>query len=624
MPSARRFQKSSAGIWLPSRRAAQRATASLVQVFAQHDVVFPSLPHDFEEFKRLVRSLSRTDTLLWCARLNLHFGHAIIDEPKDVQKRLVSTFFNNEEVGHLNRLVAEYGEGTAVFFRGQLLELMRWVALLSTDQPGDGTTFRDPAVRHAFARAALLASDVWARRVYPDELKIESGLDATRRRILAMLRQANVETSGGPHPLLALARGVSVADHLRRRMPNADDEFRRKTKLTFEEYFSILTYLAAMTLRHSVADFTVPEASGLLQTTNLAQNDTPLGRKLRAYFSLESQSPDELRDSLWGNRTDSTEHAARPFLFRPLRAKPLLRADANRAIILDAALFAERPTAGPLFHLVAGQKGGAANQTFGVFGEAFEDYVRDVMGRIFPEAAGTPLVRRYIPSPRAIDQDGNELEIADGLLIVHDTAVLFEAKAVWIREDLSSPDTEPGKYIEHLRGHYGVSSSPKAGNRRVKGVGQLARAIGCIGDGSLRTVGFNLDGVLRILPVLLVHDVHLNAPAHPHFLAGEFVAALGKEDDVVPQWREMSVGAIRVAHLLVLTVDDIELLETSSERFSVLTCLQDYVTASPDRMMSFYNFLVTSRYRERLRYSKWLGDKCDELLARVSEHLSAE
>jgi hypothetical protein len=183
---------------------------------------------------------------------------------------------------------------------------------------------------------------------------------------------------------------------------------------------------------------------------------------------------------------------------------------------------------------------------------------------------------------------------------------------VWLQENVSAPSTDPTAYLAHLRERYGVAESEKGG-QRIKGVGQLARTIDRLATGKWRARDFDPTRVNRILPVLLVHDIHLEAAVHPHFLAQEFVAALVPAAGI-SGWGEMMVGSLQVGHLSVLTVDDIEMLETSTERFSLLECLREYAAASPDRMTSFYNFLVTSRFRDHLRYSAWLISKRDHML----------
>lgn len=66
------------------------------------------------------------------------------------------------------------------------------------------------------------------------------------------------------------------------------------------------------------------------------------------------------------------------------------------------------------------------------------------------------------------------------------------------------------------------------------------------------------------------------------------------------------------------------MLESSVERFALLDSLRAYATAAPDRMVSFFNFLVTSRFRDDLRYSAWLIEKRDELLDTLVARLSSD
>jgi hypothetical protein len=527
----------------------------------------------------------------------------------------VRAFFSIDEVERINDFVRGHGHGrrqnVTVFFRGQLLELLRWVALLSHDHDDDGNTFEDGSVRRAFARAALLASDVWARRVYPDEFNLDGGVEKARLRVLAGVRQSNVGTAAGPHPFFALARGMSFyAETLRTSLPEAETTFEKRTGLGMDDYFSIVAYLAVLGLDKSVLDLKNPDKSGLLPIDALTQTDGPSGALSQRYFSLESQGPDELRLSLWGNRTDSDEQDAGPYDLKPLRAKPILRVARGRAIVLDPTVFIERATAGPLFYLVDAEPE-RANRWFSAFGNAFEAYVQEIMGRMFPD--GAHLVRRYIPNPVGLDGRGNEVELADGILLGHHVAVFLEMKAVWLREKTSQPTTSPSEYIGHLRERYGVTESKQPGEGRVKGVGQLARTINRLASGEWRARDFDPASVRRILPVLLVHDAHIGAALHPHFLAQEFCAALTSAN-APADWREIAKGGFQVAHLSVLTVDDIEMLETSIEYFALLDCLEDYAAASPDRLTSFYNFLLGSRFREKLRYSRSLLSKRDQML----------
>jgi coenzyme F420-reducing hydrogenase gamma subunit len=63
-------------------------TTNPVSVFVPYDVIFSGCPATFERFKRVVKSLSSTDALFWCGRLNLILADPSIDEKTTVLPRL--------------------------------------------------------------------------------------------------------------------------------------------------------------------------------------------------------------------------------------------------------------------------------------------------------------------------------------------------------------------------------------------------------------------------------------------------------------------------------------------------------------------------------------------------------
>ena len=171
-----------------------------IEVYVPVSAVFPDLRGDFQTFKSLLHGLSRTDTLFWCARLNL-----VISDPSDVhhiarQQFGLNQFLTTEEINRVNDFVRETGdaERVKVFFRGQLLELVRWVVLYCHDHPEDGTTFEDPEIQRKFAQAALIASDIWARRVFGDRFSLSGGVDVGRKRALGAIRKSIEATSSAP------------------------------------------------------------------------------------------------------------------------------------------------------------------------------------------------------------------------------------------------------------------------------------------------------------------------------------------------------------------------------------------------------------------------------------------
>jgi hypothetical protein len=90
----------------------------------------------------------------------------------------------------------------------QMLELAHWIALFANDHPNDGKTFADPGTRRTFGQAALVASSLWAERVYRgvESMSLAEPVEL-RRNIMPQARLSYEENSGGVVPLWAIGRG---------------------------------------------------------------------------------------------------------------------------------------------------------------------------------------------------------------------------------------------------------------------------------------------------------------------------------------------------------------------------------------------------------------------------------
>jgi hypothetical protein len=261
----------------------------------------------------------------------------------------------------------------------------------------------------------------------------------------------------------------------------------------------------------------------------------------------------------------------------------------GHAVILDPVFFGEKISVGPLFHLLPG---GNANKVFGAFGKAFEDYANGILRRMYPDRP--VLASRLRCGVEARDSGGRDFEI-DAVLDYVPQAVVFEQKAAWLRDEVVLGDIEI--WIEQIRSRYGISSTRTGGKKeRPKGVAQLAQIVRRIIDGNGGAAQPIFDGVSAIHPVLLVHDTRLNAPAYGTFLDAEFRRLLGSD----PKDK-------RVMPMVIMTIDDLENLESSVAEFGMQQLLADYAAAQPEALVSLQNFMVhDDRYAEKLKVSAQL------------------
>lgn len=211
------------------------------------------------------------------------------------------------------------------------------------------------------------------------------------------------------------------------------------------------------------------------------------------------------------------------------------------------------------------------------------------------------LASRLAINTSGVSNSGEEVQIADIILDCGDSTVLIETKASLIRED-KIDSFAPDDYVEFLRLKYGVSLEKK-GARKKKGIAQLATTVANLASKDWKLADASFPVRARIVPVLLVHDSLIDAALHPWFLAREF-AALVDPTNVDLHAEVMQVGGHLVANLVVITIDDLEALESSVQTFGFGQLLSDYAANCKDRLISLHNYIVgESKYGNALVYS---------------------
>ena len=570
-------------------------------IFISVSEIFPDVRNDFDTFKTLLTDISLTDALFWCARLNLIVTNPLENEHITRQQTAIDLFLTREEIEKANRFALVNGGANriTVFFRGQLLELLRWILLYCRNHPNDGKTFEDPNTRRKFVQAALISSNFWSKRVYGDRFSLDGEIDTARKRALGAIRKAIEGTELCPELTRSFGRGWTIfMDYFRDRYNSLDSEFQSAVGLSIEDYFKCLLIITV--------HFANPKSNntGIFNPKNFADS-TPLKDIFQKYIAYESQTVDELRRALWGD-ADKTENTELFYDYLPLREKPILCSEDNRAIIIDPIFYSEKASIGPLFILTKNKTRSQANDIFSAFGKAFENYTCDILERMFPDIDGNKQLHSNL---RKSNLNGKELEI-DACINKDRDLILFEIKAVWIREDkILNEDYQ--KYLEHLREKYGVTEQDSQGNRKIKGVGQLARILNDISCDQFQAKNREFSQFNAVYPVLLVCDTFLTAPVYGQFLASEFERLF--QPDQKRDSGELIKNNLTVHPLIVLTIEDLENLELSIKHFEFRDLLLDYSISCPDKLESLKNYIAYSKYNQQMYYNKSLAGKCLEL-----------
>jgi hypothetical protein len=573
-------------------------------VYLPLETVFPNESASPGFLKLLLQQLDKSDVIVACSRLHLYISDSLLDHPgtwleRHNRKQLAaaSSFFKVEELARIESFFQQH-PGCSIFFGGQLLELIRWAALYC---PDDGSSKADLATdrskRNILARSLLTVSNLWATRVYRDQLASpgDGNLAARRIAFLPRARRSISETTKGPNLAHVFARGRTIiVDYLCRQYPDFPDRFRKRAGLTLDDYYACLLYIVLVSIG-LWGNGDAPQMSAL-RTFETTSDNADLANAMRQIMELRSQSLSELTDALWKGKAEPTDSDFSTLEHKVFRDRPILRLDDRRGIIM-VPMFLRDMALGPLF------LSGDIDRSLTEFGTAFEEYCRDIFSGMYPESQG--LASRLAPSTFGKTKSGSQVQLGDLLLDCLNKTVMIECKASLLRED-SINSIEPSDYVELLRSKYGSGSNGNEGDE-LKGVAQLANVIVKVGSSEWVLVDTFFPIREHIVPVLLVHDSLLDAIPHPWFLAREFAALVEAANADLGAAR-MRVGCSLAANLILVTIDDLESLESSIQTFALCDLLQDYDVNCPDRMVNLHNYIVSvGKYRDSIVYNQRIG-----------------
>ena len=571
--------------------------------------------------------MDRRQVLLWCARVNDKLSEQLA--PPDLaklnpferfrrrQQVLVRHFFNSEQIEKINAFFRKESAKPktaivsvpmlpTVFFRGQVLELLRWVCVFCPDIPN--TYLDTPEARTPLAKALLIAGTLWNRRIYqpaavPTELSHGIG------RLLVTFRIGRDQDASALDLTRALARGLKIfsdllpphyANYTKR---DFNSDFLRATGLTIKQYYDCWTAIMMPVITNAAKnDLNLFAGPNFNPKTFCPPNAPELQALFPKFIALKSQTPDQLKSALLSNRKPEEIDPLDSYNVRPLTQRPILRLTEELAVVPDLDCLAQSATLGPLFHVLS--SGATPNEVFGAFGESFHEYCGSILKGMFP--ASSILADRLL----CPFLDTNKNEIADAYVDYCDAAILSEIKSVFV--DKAAEGANPDTYLSELDGKY------ISGRDRDQALVQLANGITSLADGSQVPLGLNDDQLKQlrfILPVLLVRDALMDAPLHSRYLAEEFANVLAPDDN---SGNNMKKGRFFVTPLTVISIETLEDLESANA--DLRSVIVDYSAACPDRVLSLRNYLAISEYQDKIRYSERLREETSLQLERLKAY----
>lgn len=560
----------------------------MLGVYVPPEVLFPEVVVSEDNIHALLKQLSLTDTLFWCARINAILSNRSLKN-KEKQNELVNLFFSNDDIAVINDYLIRYqkdAERSVVFFRFQILEVAVHALAVSEDLPGDGQTFSEKDTRDRFNQCALIASELWGQRVY--KYADDAG---DNRKWLGCFRRA-VETT---RPMPSLGRVLGRSLLLFTNLINVYDNrfaqrFEEISGVSLEDYFDCCCFVLGK-LSANESGFDVFDEN-YLQNTRYHQ----VWAQFVSRYSIEVC---ELQSKVQNGICEQES------LIRILRNTPLIKTANGQVFVIDKVLFSELIKCGPLF-TVARQN----TNVFSAFGYAFERYINDILTRVF-DSHSLILAQRYFPNLRDKIVGHNDIEI-DGFLHEGHSVVLFEMKSSFLADNKIS--ASPEELVEVLDHKYFMTEGEKN-----KGITQLSRIIRYITDGLWNKTpsGLAFNRNQMFYPVLVVHDELLTVPIYTEYLAAKFEESLG----MVNESGVINVNGFKIAPLIVMSIEDIEDIEFSLNDMSFIELLRLYSMDVADRKISFHDYARWKNGKIKLVANESLNKVADERLKTLTSGL---
>jgi hypothetical protein len=576
-----------------------RANApSPIGVFVPVSVIFPDTKADEATLINALKTLSRTDSVLTAARLNLIVSNGENANHLDKQAFCIANFLSPDDRVKLAEFVNGSEGHWTLFFRAQLLELIRWVCAHCEDLPGDGTTFQDAETRRVFLKAALIVGELWGSRTFDGRLTIEEDMEVARSRALPAFRLALEGAADLYNPMFSVARGRELFDnHFSKLNPDFHTDFQASTGIDYESYCGILSLIAIHYLQRTpklvMENF---GTNGLFRAEYFYGLSVELADKIDSFFAAFTIGIDELSAWMAGSLR---ENQGQWQDFRIIRERPFLKLSDGRMIVLDQVLFGELARVGPLFRTLPKKKKDR-DARICMFGHAFACYAGAILREMYQHESSVIAQRLICPLDGIRIADNSYVEIADACLNDVFELVLFEMKSAFIADAVV--EDEPRQYAQKVRERY---AQEKADGMRPKGVAQLASAINNLVSKDWKSNSISLSDVKRVFSVLLTHDKHMDSDPHSQLLSGEFKAIL-QPDQTLPDG-SMRKGNLIVMPLVVMSLDTLENLERSVEKFRLVDLLRAYSSAAPNGETSLHNFIAYSEYGKKLIGSMTIG-----------------
>lgn len=524
-------------------------------VFVTYEEIFGSRP-DKVRYDSLLRSLNKTNTLIFLARINNLLALFDVNhhpaEAREIQLLLFSSLFSLS----MHEVIDPYLNQTnpvtrPIFQRPSILLLIKRVLEFSLDGDAGVCPTDDRHAKEVVGELCLMSNDEiqteeQLRRTESDNPLADEESERVLSELLTQMLPIS-ELMNPPEFMPALTRTLeylNIYEEIARERFDGLQLFAFFERLTGLSPTTLLylTYGAyAAVLQHPLpALLERPELLNLLKSTLFSNLDFTVDEQ-QQFFDMMTRDKDELVNAVINDPHRGSRYEQ--YDFTQFRSKPLFQLGEDSVTSIDISFMIEKVSYG-LYHTLLttlNEQGEDAKKFFGEWGKMFETYVTRLFRRVYPEATN-----RFFPNT-FFDIQKSDLEAFDGLVDYFSSIFVFETKGGLMNTNAKYGGSA-SEFIDELDFKFGKKSSRSPISQIVRKlemlfVSQVSKRVG------LREV--DLSHVKNIYPAIIVNDLSLQFGLCHWRLRKWFSEELERIE---------FASDIKIHPLMIITVDDLERL----------------------------------------------------------------
>jgi protein gp37 len=190
---------------------------------------------------------------------------------------------------------------------------------------------------------------------------------------------------------------------------------------------------------------------------------------------------------------------------------------------------------------------------------------------------------------------------------------IIEIKAVFLNDDYLYYRTNEDFYKEIEKKYI------KTHHYEPKAIVQLANTIKKITKNNLSEINKELNTKKIFFPIIVVQDNLLTCGTQNNILTKRFSKLFNFEGEIQKDY--FTYNGFHIKNLVIISIDDLEDIETSIDNFSFEKLIENYSKEYPERLTSLHNYIhFSEKYKNKLKQNIVIVEKARKIIDETKEY----